>query len=38
MGERYLDLARIDHRKVLDLGASASGRPGYLLEKDVWVV
>ena len=38
MGERYLDLARIDRRKVLDLGASASGRPGYLLEKDVWVV
>ena len=38
MAERYLDLARIDRREVLDLAASASGRPAYLLEKDVWVV
>ena len=38
MAERYLDLARIDRGEVLDLAASASGRPAYLLEKDVWVV
>ena len=38
MAERYLDLPRIDRREVLDLAASASGRPAYLLEKDVWVV
>ena len=38
MAERYLGLARIDRREVLDLAASASGRPAYLLEKDVWVV
>lgn len=38
MAERYLDLAVADRREVLDLAASASGRPAYLLEKDVWVV
>ena len=38
MAERYLDLALVDRREVLDVAASASGRPAYLLEKDVWVV
>ena len=38
MAERYLDLAPVDRREVLDVAASASGRPVYLLEKDVWVV
>ncbi len=38
MAERYLDLALGDRREVLDVAASASGRPAYLLEKDVWVV
>ena len=38
MAERYLDLALADRREVLDVAASASGRPAYLLEKDVWVV
>ena len=38
MAERYLDLALVDRREVLDVAASASGRPAYLLEEDVWVV
>lgn len=38
MAERYLDLALADRREVLDVAASASGRPAYLLEKDIWVV
>ena len=38
MAERYLDLSLADRREVLDVAASASGRPVYLLEKDVWVV
>ena len=38
MAERYLDLAFADRREVIDVAASASGRPAYLLEKDVWVV
>ena len=38
MAERYLDLALVDRREVLGVAASASGRPAYLLEKDVWVV
>lgn len=38
MGERYVDMALVDRREVLDFAASASGRPAYLLEKDVWVV
>ena len=38
MAERYLDLSRADRREVLDIAASASGRPAYLLEKDIWVV
>ncbi len=38
MAELYLDLALVDRREVLDVAASASGQPAYLLEKDVWVV
>ena len=38
MAERYLDLALVDRREVLAVAASASGRPVYLLEKDIWVV
>lgn len=38
MAERYLELASVDRREVLDVAASASGRPAFLLEKDVWVV
>ena len=38
MAERYLDLDLIDRREVLDVAANASGRPAYLLEKDIWVV
>ena len=38
MAECYLDLPHGDRREVLDVAASASGRPAYLLEKDIWVV
>ena len=38
MAERYLDLALADRREVLNVAASESGRPAYLLEKDIWVV
>lgn len=38
MAERYLDLDPIDRREVLDVAANASGRPAYLMEKDIWVV
>lgn len=38
MAERYLELAFVDRREALDVAASESGRPAYLLEKDVWVV
>ncbi|MDE0064069.1 MAG: nucleotidyl transferase AbiEii/AbiGii toxin family protein, partial [Gammaproteobacteria bacterium] len=35
MAERYLDLALADRREVLNVVASESGRPAYLLEKDI---
>ena len=38
MAERYLDLGPGDRREVLVFAASESGRPAYLLEKDIWVV
>ena len=38
MPERYLDLGFEDRREVLDVAASALGRPSYLIEKDIWVV
>ena len=38
MIERYLNLQNSDRREVLDVAAGASGRPAYLLEKDIWVV
>ena len=38
MAERYLDLGPGDRREVLEFAASESGRPAYLLEKDIWVV
>ena len=38
MAEGYLDLSRRDRREVLEFAAGASGRPTYLLEKDIWVV
>ena len=38
MAEHYLDLGPGDRREVLEFAASASGRPAYLLEKDIWVV
>ncbi len=38
MADRYLDLELDDRREVLNLAANASGRPSYLLEKDLWVV
>ena len=38
MAERYLDISHSDRREVLEFAAGASGRPAYLLEKDIWVV
>ena len=38
MAERYWGLSHRDRREVLEFAASASGRPAYLLEKDIWVV
>ena len=38
MAEHYLDLGPGDRREVLEFAAGASGRPAYLLEKDIWVV
>ena len=38
MAERYLDLSHRDRREVLEFAAGESGRPAYLLEKDIWVV
>ncbi|MCA0943210.1 nucleotidyl transferase AbiEii/AbiGii toxin family protein [Salipiger pacificus] len=38
MTETYFDLAAADRQEVLEIAASASGRPVHLLEKDIWVV
>ncbi|MBV9568519.1 MAG: nucleotidyl transferase AbiEii/AbiGii toxin family protein [Hyphomicrobiales bacterium] len=38
MAESYLALARNDQLDALRVAATASGRPVYLLEKDIWVV
>lgn len=38
MAEDFLELSAEDRREVLEVAASASGRPPHLLEKDVWVV
>jgi hypothetical protein len=37
MAEPYLALSRSDRLEALLVAATASGRPAYLLEKDVWV-
>jgi len=36
--ESYFHLSAKDQADALAAGASASGRPPYLLEKDIWVV
>ena len=38
MAERFLNLGPGDRREVLEFAASESGRPAYLLEKDIRVV
>jgi len=38
MADHYLDLGTEVRREALEFAASESGRPAYLLEKDVWVV
>jgi hypothetical protein len=38
MADDWLRLSEEDRREVLNVAASASGRPPHLLEKDVWVV
>ena len=38
MAEHYLDFGTDVRREALEFAASESGRPAYLLEKDIWVV
>lgn len=38
MAEAYLALSRNERLEALSVAATASGRPIYLLEKDIWVV
>lgn len=38
MAERFFDLSESDRRDALRFAESQTGRPAYLLEKDVWVV
>jgi hypothetical protein len=38
MAERFVDLSESDQREALLVAADRTGRPAYLLEKDVWVV
>ena len=38
MADHYLDLETDVRREALEFAASESGRPAYLLEKDIWVV
>ena len=38
MADYYLDLETDVRREALEFAASESGRPAYLLEKDIWVV
>ena len=38
MPERFVDLSVDDRRDALEVAAQSTGRPAYLLEKDVWVV
>lgn len=38
MADRFLALSEQDRRDALEAAATASGRPAYLLEKDIWVV
>ena len=38
MADQYLELSPEDRREGLGFAASESGRPAYLLEKDIWVV
>ena len=38
MADPYLDLETDVRREALEFAASESGRPAYLLEKDIWVV
>jgi hypothetical protein len=38
MTESFLSLSRSERLEALGVAATASGRPAYLLEKDIWVV
>jgi hypothetical protein len=38
MADKFFDLSAKEQRDVLEVARTASGRPVYLLEKDVWVV
>jgi predicted nucleotidyltransferase component of viral defense system len=38
MSDAFLKLSASDRHEVLAVAADRAGRPGYLLEKDIWVV
>src|SRR5262245_42076993 len=38
MAEKFLSLSKKDRLEALQVAATASGRPVYILDKDVWVV
>jgi hypothetical protein len=38
MAERLIDLSEADFKAAITAAAQSSGRPAYLLEKDLWVV
>jgi|SRR5665213_1782425 len=38
MAESFLSLSRSERLEALGVAATASARPAYLLEKDIWVV
>ena len=37
MAEAFLSLAAPDRKAILETAASQSGRPAFILEKDVWI-
>lgn len=38
MAESFFDLSKKDRREALEYGRAVTGRPAYLIEKDIWVV
>ena len=38
MAESWFSLSRVDQAEALEYASARTGRPAYLLEKDIWVV